>query len=119
MFIYADPDRTAQILINLIDNALRHMPANRDVTIRAQKRLRHAYIAVEDTGAGIPPDALPYLFERFYRVDHSRARTSGGSGIGLTISRHLAWAMEGELTAASDGIGEDSTFSLTLPLAPD
>ncbi len=57
------------------------------------------------------------LFERFYRVDPSRTRGSGGSGIGLTISRHLAWAMGGEISAESEGVGKGSRFTLTLPLS--
>lgn len=70
-----------------------------------------------DTGIGSPAEAPPYLFEWFYRVDPSRSRNSGVSGIGLTIARHLAWAMGGDLTAASDGPGTGSHFTLTLPLA--
>jgi hypothetical protein len=62
---------------------------------------------------------MPYIFERFYRVDQSRSRTSGGSGIGLTISRHLVWAMGGELTAVSDGPNQGSCFTFTLPLVQD
>lgn len=114
--VQADPDRTAQILINLVGNALRYTPANGRITLRLQRRQRTAAISVEDTGQGIPPEALPYLFERFYRVDSSRARVSGGSGIGLTISRHLVWAMGGEISAASEGEGQGSTFTFTLPL---
>ena len=76
----------------------------------------NATVEVTDDGIGIPADALPYLFERFYRVDRSRARRSGGSGIGLTISRHLAWAMGGELTADSEGRNQGSTFTFKLPL---
>lgn len=116
--VHADPDRAAQILINLVGNALRYTPAGGRVTIRIRSQPRAAVISVEDTGQGIPPAALPYLFERFYRVDVSRARASGGSGIGLTISRHLVWAMGGEITAASEGEGKGSIFTFTLPLAP-
>ena len=64
---------------------------------------------------GIPADALSHLFERFYRADPSRSRSSGGSGIGLTIARHLVWAMGGDLTAHSEGPGKGSTFVFTLP----
>ncbi len=116
--VHADPDRAAQILINLVGNALRYTPAGGRITIRIRSQARAAVISVEDTGQGIPPAALPYLFERFYRVDVSRARASGGSGIGLTISRHLVWAMGGEITAASEGEGKGSIFTFTLPLAP-
>jgi len=115
--ICADPDRTAQVLVNLVGNAIRYTPEGGTITVLATAGRRTVEIAVKDTGVGIPPEALPYIFERFYRVDPSRARSSGGSGIGLTISRHLAWAMGGELTAASNGPGQGSTFTLSLPLA--
>lgn len=117
VWVLADPDRTAQILMNLIGNAIHYTPENGCITVRIRLNWRMAEIAVQDTGIGIPAEALPYLFERFYRVDRSRARSSGGSGIGLTISRHLAWAMGGELTVTSDGPGQGSTFFLTVPLA--
>jgi histidine kinase len=114
--ITADPDRVAQILINLIGNAIRYTPEEGCITVEVGAEAGFALVAVRDQGIGIPPEALPYLFERFYRVDQSRARSSGGSGIGLTISRHLAWAMGGDLSAASPGAGQGSTFTLTLPL---
>jgi histidine kinase len=113
----ADPDRVAQIVINLVGNAIRYTPSGGAITVRVGSDADSARVDVIDTGIGIPAAALPFLFERFYRVDPSRARTSGGSGIGLTIARHLAWAMGGELTAASPGPGAGSTFTLTLPRA--
>jgi histidine kinase len=112
---YADPDRTAQVLVNLIGNAIRYTPEDGCITIRVRCDPTHVQVVVEDTGIGIPAEALPYLFERFYRVDPSRSRASGGSGIGLTIARHLARAMGGEITAASPGIGKGSVFTLILP----
>ncbi|MBK8899998.1 MAG: HAMP domain-containing protein [Anaerolineaceae bacterium] len=113
----ADADRTAQILINLVGNAIRYTPEGGHVWVSVQENGRFAEISIRDDGIGIPAESLPYLFERFYRVDQSRSRTSGGSGIGLTISRHLVWAMGGELTAVSDGLGQGSCFAFTLPLA--
>ena len=71
--------------------------------------------SVEDTGVGIPPEHLLHIFERFYRVDKSRSRAGGGSGIGLTIARYLVEAHGGQIQAASDGPGQGSTFSFTLP----
>lgn len=117
IFVAADRDRTTQILINLIGNAIRYTFEGGTVTITTTRQPHQAIIAIQDTGIGIPTHALAYLFERFYRVDRSRARKSGGSGIGLTIARHLAWAMGGDITAASEGEGKGSTFTLTLPLA--
>jgi histidine kinase len=73
---------------------------------------------VIDSGIGIAAEHLPHLFERFYRVDKSRARNSGGSGIGLAIARHLIYAQGGEIWAESDGIGKGARFIFTLPLAP-
>jgi histidine kinase len=116
---YADPDRTAQVLVNLVGNAIRYTPEGGCITLRLRSDATHVQVAVEDTGIGIPAEALPYLFERFYRVDPSRSRASGGSGIGLTIARHLARAMGGDITAASPGIGQGSVFTLTLPRGRD
>ena len=113
----ADPDRSAQILVNLIGNAIRYSPDDGAIVVRIGRDAKHASVAIEDNGVGIPATALPCLFERFYRVDPSRSRTSGGSGIGLTIARHLAWAMGGEIIASSPGPDQGSTFTLSLPLA--
>jgi histidine kinase len=115
--VYADEDRTAQVLMNLIGNALLYTPEEGEIEVRITRHEHHVQVAVQDNGRGIPQEALPFLFERFYRVDASRARLSGGSGIGLTISRHLVWAMGGELSAASPGVGLGSTFTFTLPRA--
>lgn len=117
LLVRADPDRVAQILLNLVGNAVRYTPEGGCITVRLEAAQDAARAAVIDTGVGIAPADLPLIFERFYRVDRSRARSSGGSGIGLTIARHLAWAMGGELDAASDGPGRGSTFTLTLPRA--
>jgi len=117
LMVYADPDRTAQVLLNLAGNAIRYTPEGGQIIVRTTPEQNSALVEVKDNGIGIPAEALPYIFERFYRVDRSRARTSGGSGIGLTISRHLAWAMGGNLTAASSGSKRGSTFCFRLPLA--
>ncbi len=84
---------------------------------RAWAEGREAFVSVRDTGIGIPPEHLPHLFERFYRVDKSRSRAGGGSGIGLTIAMHLAEAHGGRIWAESEGAGQGSTFTLALPLA--
>lgn len=115
--VYADPDRTAQVVINLVGNAIRYTPDGGYITIRVGVNNGLAGVEVQDNGIGIPAEAMPYIFERFYRVDRSRSRASGGSGIGLTIARHLAWAMGGDLTVTSPGLGHGSTFTFTLPSA--
>ncbi|MBP8001276.1 MAG: HAMP domain-containing protein [Chloroflexi bacterium] len=116
--VHADADRTAQVLFNLIGNAIRYTPEKGAITITLASEERFVRVVVQDTGIGIPAEALPYVFERFYRVDQSRARVSGGSGIGLTIARHLVWAMGGEIAAASQGPDQGSRFTFTLPLIP-
>jgi histidine kinase len=116
--VSVDADRVLQILHNLLSNAIRYTPEGGKIAVAVRSQERRAEVAVQDTGIGIPGEALPYVFERFYRVDASRSRRSGGSGIGLTISRYLAWAMGGELLVASAGPGQGSTFTLLLPLAP-
>ncbi len=115
--VHADIDRVAQVLLNLLGNAIRYTPEDGTIIVYLHQNQNMVQVDVVDTGMGIPTEALPYIFERFYRVDASRTRQSGGSGIGLTISRYLVWAMGGELTAVSDGDGQGATFSFTLPLA--
>lgn len=116
ILVHADADRSTQILLNLIGNAIRYTPEGGKIDISVQVNGRYAYVSVQDNGIGIPIDVLPYLFERFYRVDNSRSRKSGGSGIGLTIARHLVWAMGGEMEVSSEGAGKGSTFTFSLPL---
>ncbi len=114
--VFADVDRTAQILVNLIGNAIQYTPQGGTITLFIAVETRFARINIQDNGQGIPSEKIPLLFERFYRIDNSRARRSGGSGIGLTISRYLVWAMGGEIWAESKGEGMGSLFSFTLPL---
>lgn len=113
--VTVDRDRILQVLTNLLTNALRHTPAGATVTVGAALTTRAVTITVSDTGEGISPEALPHVFERFYRADAARDRQSGGSGIGLTIARAIAVAHGGTLEAASAGPGRGATFTLTLP----
>lgn len=111
-----DPDRISQMLINLIGNALQYTPADGQVDVTVQRKNNGALFTIADTGVGIAAEHLPHLFTRFYRVDKSRARASGGSGIGLTIARHLVEVHGGQIWAESDGVGQGSQFMFLLPL---
>ncbi|WP_232280126.1 sensor histidine kinase [Roseiflexus castenholzii] len=115
--LYADPDRLMQVMVNLLSNALRYTPSGGLVEVSLTLSGEYARISVRDTGIGIEAEHLPLIFERFYRVDKSRTRHSGGTGIGLTIARHLVYASGGEIWAESDGIGKGATFHVTLPTA--
>lgn len=115
--VLADEDRVQQILINLLGNALQYTPAGGRVQISAAGIDGEARIDVADSGVGIAAEHLPLIFNRFYRVDKSRSRSGGGSGIGLTIAKRLVEAHGGRIWAASDGVGKGSTFSFTLPIA--
>ncbi len=110
----ADADRLAQVLHNLVANALSHTPRGGRVTVSAEQADGFLCITVADTGPGIPPEALPYVFERFYRADPSRERTKGGSGLGLTIARALVEGMGGRIRAESEP-GRGARLSFTVP----
>jgi len=116
--VWADPDRVDQVLINLLSNAYRYTSAGDEVILRASSTNDMVMIAVSDSGVGIDAEHLPHVFERFYRVDKSRARQSGGSGIGLAIVRHLVYAQGGDISVFSAGKDQGTTFTFTLPLAP-
>jgi histidine kinase len=113
--VKADSIRVIQVLINLLGNALQYTPSRGCVTVQSWRDDYEVVIAVEDSGVGISTEHLPHVFERFYRVDRSRSRAGGGSGIGLTISKHLVEAHGGRIWAASPGSGKGSTFTFTLP----
>lgn len=116
--VLVDPQRMAQVLGNLLDNALRHTPPGGTVKLTVgQPDRRWVELKVGDTGEGIDPAHLPHVFERFYRADAARARSRGGSGIGLTISRALVEAHGGRLSASSGGLGAGATFTVRLPVA--
>ncbi|HJZ46003.1 MAG TPA: ATP-binding protein, partial [Roseiflexaceae bacterium] len=139
VLVAADQQRLAQILGNLIENALRYTPAGGSVTVQARsttedERLKtkdqsgssslvprpssFVVFEVADTGAGIPPDELPRIFERFYRTDKARARETGGSGLGLAIVQRLVEMQGGRIWAAS-AVGRGTTFYVALPAAQE
>ena len=113
---HADRDRLAQILINLVDNAVKYTPEGGRVTVRAAAAVGGGVLAIDvtDTGMGIPPADLPRITERFYRVDKARSRELGGTGLGLAIVKHLVIAHGGELTIDST-LGQGTTVRFTIP----
>nr|WP_069969319.1 HAMP domain-containing sensor histidine kinase [Desertifilum tharense]OEJ73178.1 two-component sensor histidine kinase [Desertifilum tharense IPPAS B-1220] len=113
--VLADVDRTEQVLVNLIGNAMRYTQTG-FIKVRAWTEKGKLWIAVMDTGQGIPAEDLPHVFERFWRGDRSRSRHSGGSGVGLAISKRLVELQGGEIFAESQ-FGKGSTFRFCLPLA--
>ena len=116
--IQADEDRVAQVLVNLVANAIQYTPEGGNVTISAARHLDEVHISVSDTGIGIPPEHIPNLFTRFYRVDKSRSRNAGGgSGIGLTIAKHLVEAHGGRIWVESKGEGQGTIFTFGLKIA--
>jgi signal transduction histidine kinase len=113
--LVVDEDRIGQVLLNLVGNALQYTPPGGEVTISADWIDVEIQLSVSDTGIGLNPEHLQDIFTRFYRVDKSRSRAGGGSGIGLTIAKHIVEAHGGRIWAESPGLGKGSTFSLTLP----
>ncbi|MGF1513743.1 MAG: sensor histidine kinase, partial [Elainellaceae cyanobacterium] len=112
--VWADPARVEQVLVNLVGNAIRYTPAGH-VEIRAWAEAPLLWVAIADTGIGIAAEDLPLVFERFWRADRSRDRQSGGTGIGLAISRRLVELQGGTIEVESE-LGVGSTFCFSLPV---
>ncbi|MGA9347538.1 MAG: ATP-binding protein [Anaerolineae bacterium] len=119
-----DPQRIGQVLGNLLSNALTHTPSGGEVVVAARRcpelvegaKGSEVEVSVSDTGEGIPPERLPYIFERFYRADRSRSRATGGTGLGLSIAKQLVEAHGGRISVASQ-VGQGTTFTFTLSVA--
>lgn len=114
--IVGDRDRLKQVLLNLVDNAIKYTPQGGKVTLSLTKEDPWVKVAVQDTGIGIAQENLPNLFERFYRVDKARSRDAGGTGLGLAIAKSVVDAHNGKITVESQ-LGHGSTFTVWLPLA--
>ncbi len=112
---WCDREAVSQILSNLLDNAIKYTPPSGRITVGAQSQGGWMELYVQDTGIGIPPEELPRLFERFYRVDKARSRELGGTGLGLSIVKHLVAAHGGSIRVESR-INQGSTFFFTLPV---
>lgn len=113
--LHADPDRLMQVFANLISNAIRHSPPASTITISAKAAAPWVIVAVSDQGPGIPDNVLPFIWDRFYRVDQARSRNHGGTGLGLTITKKLIQAMGGQINAVSQP-DQGTTFTFTLPI---
>jgi len=111
-----DSHRISQVLHNLLENAVAHSAKGDTVTVTVRQKNNYVEVVVSDTGEGIPAEDLPNIFERFYRVDKSRARATGGTGLGLTIAKRLVEAHGGKIEAHSEP-GKGSRFAFTLPIA--
>ncbi len=117
MQVRGNPDQLRQLVVILVDNALRYTPEGGRVNVDAHRVDGSAVVAVSDTGIGIDPDALAHVFERFYRADDARTRAFGGAGLGLSIAEQLVTGHGGRISAESTP-GHGSTFTVTLPLGP-
>ncbi len=113
--VLGDADRLKQLMLNLVENAVKYTPPGGEVSLSLSKKAGWAFFEVSDTGIGIPPENLPHVFDRFYRVDKARTRAQGGSGLGLSIAKWVAQAHGGAIRVTSQ-VGEGTTFSVTLPL---
>ena len=111
-----DRARLKQVVVNLLDNAIKYTPPGGAVNLAVSAQNGHASLEVADNGAGIPPEALPRIFERFFRVDKARSRELGGAGLGLSIVKSICAAHHGHVEADSTP-GQGSRFRVDLPLA--
>jgi two-component system phosphate regulon sensor histidine kinase PhoR len=114
--VLADDTRLSQVMINLLDNAIKYTPNDRSIKISVYPKEKFVQIDVSDTGMGIPQENLPRIFERFYRIDKSRSRTLGGTGLGLSIVKHIVQGHGGEVWVKSE-LEQGSTFSFIIPTA--
>jgi len=111
--VMGDRDRLEQVVVNLIDNAIKYTPSGGEVSITAEANGAEVCVNVSDTGIGIPSDDISRIFERFYRVDKARSRALGGTGLGLAIVKHIIQGHNGRLDVKSE-LGKGSTFSFFL-----
>ena len=111
--IYADEQKIRQLILILVDNAVKYTPEHGNISIRIQEEKGSVELSVSDTGIGIAPEHIERIFDRFYRVDKARSRRMGGNGLGLAIAREIAEAHGGHITAESE-VGKGTTFRVQL-----
>jgi heavy metal sensor kinase len=113
--VSGDKVKLRQLFINILENAVRYTPAEGNIVVSLVQKDANAVVSIADTGIGIPPEHLPHIFERFYRVDKARARADGGVGLGLSIAKIIAESHKGTIAVASD-VGKGTTFTISIPL---
>jgi signal transduction histidine kinase len=109
-----DPDRLRELMVVLLDNAIKYTDAGGSVEVTVQRNGKKATLDVADTGRGIPPEALSHIFDRFYRVDKARSRESGGTGLGLAIAKQIVDAHDGTIRIDSEA-GKGTRVTVELP----
>ena len=113
--MFADPGKLAQVCYNIIENASKYTPDGGSITVRLRREGRDAVLDIADTGVGIPPEDVPHVFDRFYRVDKARSRDTGGTGLGLSIVQQIVRLHAGSVTVQSE-LGKGTTFTVQLPV---
>jgi heavy metal sensor kinase len=115
--VHGDPTRLREVFLNILDNGIKYTPEGGEVEVRIGRQSSNAVVVVQDTGAGIPSEHLPHVFDRFYRVDKARSRAEGGTGLGLSIAQSIIAAHGGRIELASTP-GQGTTFTVRLPAEP-
>ena len=115
LVVSGDKVKLRQLFINILENAVRYTPADGNISVSLVRKDDSALATISDTGIGIPPEHLPHIFERFYRVDKARSRSDGGVGLGMAIAKYIADSHSGKIEVASQ-VGKGTTFSVSIPL---
>jgi two-component system phosphate regulon sensor histidine kinase PhoR len=115
ILLYGDRDNYKQLILNLVDNAIKYTKESGEVRIQLDKQENNLRLVIEDTGVGIPEKHISRIFERFYRVDKARDRAMGGTGLGLAIVKHIVLSMGGTIDVVSE-IGVGTRFTILIPI---
>ena len=115
LIVNGDKVKLRQLFINILENAVRYTPADGAVSVSLVKKDENALATISDTGIGIPPEHLPHIFERFYRVDKARSKADGGVGLGMAIAKYIADSHGGKIEVESQ-VGKGTTFYVSIPL---